>query len=273
MYVGEAMNSSEKMVQVRRVSTRTLGGTCYCHLYIDKEHLVGLIVEAEFSKLTLHYKNGSSLFIGGQSNILLGILQMKLVFQRPPLSRYTPGWGMFVVCNNIIDPQIKLGGPGVVVAIDESVFSHKAKVRIHKDNNVHNLRHIIGSSRSTSTSTSLDVWLMWYQPRSRSWLHGDSTQNSCPLFNHTPILEPLYGQIAGQLTNILPASLLSMITALWITQLSLLAPLVCTLNTWNRVNVRLKRMRDCHRSQLPSYHLHVEGEAWKENWWYSCQHF
>lgn len=29
-----------------------------------------------------------------------------------------------------VDPQIKLGGPGVVVSIDESLFSHKPKVEL-----------------------------------------------------------------------------------------------------------------------------------------------
>ena len=29
-----------------------------------------------------------------------------------------------------VDPQIKLGGPGIVVSIDESLFSHKPKVYI-----------------------------------------------------------------------------------------------------------------------------------------------
>ena len=163
-----------------------------------------------------------------------------------------------------LDPQIKLGGAGKIVAIDESLFSHKQKVNL--------MKWLLLTHRGRPAQQ--DVWVFGMCDISTNpalgYMEIVTARDSATLL---PIIQ----------AHVNPGTVIW--SYCWAAYNSIIAlPSVQAHDTvnhsiefvapsgvhtnhiesyWNRAKIKLKRMRGCHRSQLPSY---LDEFMWRERY-------
>ena len=76
-------------------------------------------------------------------------------------------------------PQIVLGGPGVIVHIDESLFRHKPKVVINKMRIFISLLFFVEQPGSSNHSRGMGVWACGYIPHTLLGIYGGSSTARC----------------------------------------------------------------------------------------------
>ena len=148
---------------------------------------------------------------------------------------------------------IKLGGPGVAVQIDESLYRHKPKN--HRGRGTQNEVWVFGLV-DTSHMPALGYMQIVPQRDAATLL---------PIVQAHTLRTLYYIPMSGQHTGEWPACrMLPSMTQLT-TQWNLsTAPLGHTQNVesyWNKTKIKFKRMKGCHASMLPS---HLDEFRWRE---------
>ena len=177
-----------------------------------------------------------------------------------------------------MDPPIKLGGHGTIVHIDESVFSHKPKVK----KKICNLPY-------TSISIIMITSLQFHRGRPADkevWVFGMCSTSTQPSLGYMEIVSTRDANTLLPIIRdrILPGTTIwsdswrayhNVIQVPGVGQHSQVNHSVDFIDPqtgvhtqniesyWNRVKTKLKRMKGCHRSQLPSY---LDEFMWRERY-------
>ena len=182
-------------------------------------------------------------------------------------------WLREVSSTMLLPMPIVLGGPGIEVHVDESLFHHKPKVLVINFNYNHSVDYSYIESQRTSN-------------HSTSWVLGIADTSCTPSLGYMQLVE---NRTATTLLHIIrrhTARESIVHTGEWrayngIQRLHGLCLEHCTVNHslhfvdpttrvhtqniesyWNLVKIKLKHMRGCHSHQLPSY---LDKFMWKES--------
>lgn len=178
------------------------------------------------------------------------------------------------ILNN--DAPLMLGGPGVIVQIDESLFRHKPKVNVWTSEPSLGLMWTIVNSlfqHHRGRPTSQPVWVFGMCDTSQTPALGvmEIVQNRCASTLLPIMQQHLHsGTVvhSDEWSAYRQAQQLSQVTQHGVVNHSLhfVDPVtgVHTQNVesyWNRVKTKFKRMRGMHQSMLPSY---LDEFMWRE---------
>ena len=90
-------------------------------------------------------------------------------------------WLREVYTTKLLQTPIILGGPGIIVQVDESLFRYKPKksVSFNVHSNTSMLLYLHRTTEEGNPSGNLGLWIGRYLTYSCSWVHGSRTSKKC----------------------------------------------------------------------------------------------